>query len=139
MFRISESLESKFSKFQNFQFFISETDFLEERTIFELFLTAKHSQTSKFRQKNENFGFREWVGKLEHQINEISPIRVKIRTNHQRRKLDKVFKRVLQLYLVKLAVEIKLGNFPAIPENLKILHFRPPAPTSDHQADIYRR
>ena len=54
--RNSESLEFKFSKFQNFQFLISETGFLEKRSIFALFFTAKYYRTSEIRQKNVILG-----------------------------------------------------------------------------------
>ena len=46
---LSESLEFKFSKFQNFEFLISETGFFREQKYFSMFFTAKYFKTSKLR------------------------------------------------------------------------------------------
>ena len=52
MFELSKSLEFKFSKFENFQFLISETGFFREKKYFWMFFTAKYNKTSKIRWKN---------------------------------------------------------------------------------------
>ena len=52
MFELSESLEFKFSKFENFQFLISETVFLREKKYFSMFFTVKYFKTNKKRWKN---------------------------------------------------------------------------------------